>query len=385
MPELALSLSHPRRAYRLAVSCLFFLQGLCFASWASRIPSIQQSLNLSDSQLGLVLLALPLGSMLGLPLSGWLVTRFGSKRIAGNALLLYSLMLLVIGLSDSIIVLILTLIFFGLAGNIANIAINTQAVGVEARYGRNIMASFHGLWSLAGFTAAGIGGFMIGRGIVPFTHFLLVTVLILAALAASFSYLLPREEKQATKQRIFVRPDRTLLMLGLISFCCMICEGAMFDWSGIYFRKVVQADKNWIGAGYTAFMCTMATGRFFADWVASRIGLRRTLQFSGMLIASGLGLAVVFPYLLTAIAGFLIVGFGVSSVVPLVYSEAGKSKTMSPGMALAAVSSIGFIGFLVGPPLIGLVAGLFSLRISFLIIALIGLIVIVIARNKKEA
>ena len=335
--------------------------------------------------MGLVLLALPLGSMLGLPLSGWLVTRFGSKRIAGNALLLYSLMLLVIGLSDSIIVLILTLIFFGLAGNIANIAINTQAVGVEARYGRNIMASFHGLWSLAGFTAAGIGGFMIGRGIVPFTHFLLVTVLILAALAASFSYLLPREEKQATKQRIFVRPDRTLLMLGLISFCCMICEGAMFDWSGIYFRKVVQADKNWIGAGYTAFMCTMATGRFFADWVASRIGLRRTLQFSGMLIASGLGLAVVFPYLLTAIAGFLIVGFGVSSVVPLVYSEAGKSKTMSPGMALAAVSSIGFIGFLVGPPLIGLVAGLFSLRISFLIIALIGLIVIVIARNKKEA
>lgn len=383
MPDFALTLTHHRRAYRLAVSCLFFLQGLCFASWASRISSIQQSLNLTDARLGLVLLALPIGSILGLPLAGWLVTRFGSRRIAANALLLYSLLLLEIGFSDNISLLIGVLVVFGMAGNIANIAINTQAVGVEAQYGRNIMASFHGLWSLAGFTAAGIGNFMIGHSIVPFKHFILVTAVILAALAAAFSYLLPDEKKNsAVKQRIFVKPDRPLLMLGLIAFCCMICEGAMFDWSGVYFRKVVQADKDWIGAGFTAFMCTMATGRFLADWVAHRIGLRKTLQLSGILIALGLGLAVLLPYLLPAIIGFLIVGFGVSSVVPMVYSEAGKSRTMSPGMALAAVSSIGFIGFVIGPPLIGIIAGVSSLRISLLIIAFIGLTVAAIARRK---
>src|SRR5690349_12397687 len=150
MQDVAFTMDLPKRAYRLAVSCLFFMQGLCFATWASRIPTIQSELHLSDAALGGVLFALPIGSLLGLPLSGWMVTRFGSKRIATNAILLYSLLLVVIGLSGSVPVLIGTLILFGMAGNIANIAINTQAVGVEARYGRNIMASFHGLWSLAG-------------------------------------------------------------------------------------------------------------------------------------------------------------------------------------------------------------------------------------------
>lgn len=373
MAEITLSIDHQRRAYRLAVGTLFFLQGLCFATWASRIPSITQTLHLSDAVLGVVLFALPIGSMAALPFAGWMVTRWGSKRVATNSLLLYSLLLLAIGLSNSIALLVASLVLFGMAGNTANIAINTQAVGVEARYGRNIMASFHGLWSLAGFTAAGIGTYMIGRSVLPFNHFLLVTGAILAGVAAAFQYLLPNEEKGPGKQPLFVKPDSALLRLGIIAFCCMICEGAMFDWSGIYFQRVVEADRDWIGAGYTAFMSTMAAGRFLADGVVARIGFRKTIVLSGVLITAGLLLAVLFPSLPAAITGFFIVGFGVSSVVPLVYSEAGKSRRVSPGMALAAVSSIGFIGFLIGPPLIGVVAGLFGLRLSFGIIALIGL------------
>jgi len=384
MSELILSLARAKRAYRLAVGCLFFLQGLCFASWASRIPTIQQNLNLSDTALGIVLFALPVGSMIALPFAGWLVTRFGSKRIATNALLAYSIFLLGIGLSQNIFILVTSLVFFGMAGNISNIAINTQAVGVEARYGRNIMASFHGLWSLAGFTAAGIGTYMIGQAVIPFNHFLMITALILAGVAASFHYLLPNEEKTGTSSSLFVKPDRSLIKLGVIAFCCMICEGAMFDWSGIYFQKVVVAEKDLIGAGYTAFMLTMATGRFIADWIVSRFGFKRTIQISGFLIATGLGIAVLFPYVATAIIGFFIVGFGVSSVVPLVYSEAGRSKKVAPGIALAAVTSIGFLGFLIGPPLIGIVAGLFNLRISFLIIAIIGIIVVLVVRTTKE-
>ena len=379
MPELILSLEKAKKAYRMAVGCLFFLQGICFASWASRIPSIQQKLQLTDTALGVVLFALPVGSMIALPFSGWLVTKFGSKKIATNALLLYSVLLLCLGMSDNVVLLASSLVLFGMAGNLSNIAINTQAVGVEAKYGRNIMASFHGLWSLAGFTAAGIGTFMIGHSVVPFNHFLLVTALIFGGMAAAFQYLLPNEEKPATSTPFLIKPDKTLLRLGIVAFCCMICEGAMFDWSGIYFQKVVKAEKDWIGAGYTAFMLTMATGRFIADWVSHRLGFRKTIRISGLLIAAGLSIAVIFPYVLPSILGFLIVGFGVSSVVPLVYSEAGKSKRMSPGIALAAVSSIGFLGFLIGPPLIGIVAGLFSLRISFLIIAVIGMIVVSIA------
>src|SRR5215217_7194123 len=296
MSELILSLARAKRAYRLAVGCLFFLQGLCFASWASRIPTIQQNLNLSDTALGIVLFALPVGSMIALPFAGWLVTRFGSKRIATNALLAYSIFLLGIGLSQNIFILVTSLVFFGMAGNISNIAINTQAVGVEARYGRNIMASFHGLWSLAGFTAAGIGTYMIGEAIIPLYHFVLITMLIIAGLAFSFSFLIP---------------DKKLVLLGMIAFCSMICEGAMFDWSGIYFQKVVGAQKAWIGAGYTSFMCTMAAGRFMADKVVSKIGFTKTIQLSGLLIGIGLSVTVLFPTLLTSIISFLLVGFGV--------------------------------------------------------------------------
>jgi MFS family permease len=384
MPNVSLTLTENKRVYRIAVSILFFLQGICFASWASRIPSIQQSLELTDAALGGVLFALPVGSLIGLPLAGWLVTRHGSKKIAANAILLYSIFLVVIGLSKSISILIPALVFFGMAGNIANIAINTQAVGVESVYSRNIMASFHGIWSMAGFTAAGIGAFMIGREVIPLNHFLMIMAFILCGVAASFHYLLPSEERKTEQQKLFVKPDKSLIKLGFIAFCCMLCEGAMFDWSGIYFQKVVHADINWVGAGYTAFMCTMATGRFLADWVVGKKGFTTTIRTSGILIATGLLISVIFPYTASAIAGFLIVGFGVSSVVPLVYSEAGKSKTISAGMALAAVSSIGFLGFLIGPPLIGIVAGFFSLRISFTIIALIGITVAIMVGYLKQ-
>ena len=384
MAEILLSLEKSKRAYRIAVSCLFFLQGLCFATWASRIPSIQQSLRLSDTALGAVLFALPVGSMLALPFSGWLVNKFGSKRVATNSLLLYSLSLIALGFAPSTLLLICGLVVFGMAGNTANIAINTQAVGVEAKYERNIMASFHGLWSLAGFTAAGIGAFMIGNAIVPMHHFIIIASLIVLGIALSFQYLLPDEAKSSTSEKLFVKPDKSLVMLGLIAFCCMICEGAMFDWSGIYFQKVVGAKDGWIGAGYTAFMSTMAAGRFIADWVVSKVGFRKTIQLSGILIGVGLSIAVLFPSLAASIASFLLVGIGVSSVVPLVYSEAGKSKVMSTGKALAAVSSIGFLGFLLGPPLIGFIAGLSSLRFSFAYVALMGFIVTIIVSRIKH-
>jgi MFS family permease len=380
MSELILSIERPKRIYRIAVGILFFLQGLCFATWASRIPSIQQQLGISESMLGVILFALPVGSMISLLFSGKLVTRYGSKRVAVNTLLLYSLVLPMIGFSQSVPLLVVSLVLFGSAGNLANIAINTQAVHVEAKYGRNIMASFHGLWSTAGFVAAGVGTYMIGKGIIPLTHFVIMTTIIAAGVAASFHYLVNEEKTTTSSSPLFVKPDKRLLQLGIVAFCCMICEGAMFDWSGIYFQKVVQADQSMVGAGYTAFMCAMASGRFFADRVANKMRFAKTIFFSGLLITTGLAIAVLFPTVVLAIVGFLLVGFGVSSVIPLIYSEAGKSKTIAPGMALTAVSSIGFLGFLVGPPLIGVIAGAFSLRISFLLVACIGLLIAAIIR-----
>lgn len=362
-----------RGVHRLAVGAFFFIQGLCFASWASRIPSIQLSLGMSEAVLGTVLLALPAGLMLSLPLSGWLVAKVGSQRVLIISAVFYTFSLLSLGLAQSIFQLVLGLFVFGLVGNIMNISVNTQAVGVEALYKRSVMASFHGLWSLAGFSAAAVGTYMIGNNISPFQHYIYITIFVLLAALLSFRFTLQEDVNKQENQPIFARPDKSLLMLGIIAFCSMMCEGAMFDWSGVYFKKVVMADSTWVGAGFTAFMSTMAGGRFVADWFTSRFGIKKILRFSGLFTSAGLLIAVIFPDLYTAIVGFLLVGIGVSSVVPLVYSAAGKSKVLSPGVALAAVSTIGFAGFLIGPPLIGLVAGVTSLRVSFSLVALLGI------------
>ncbi len=385
MTDFALRFQETRRTHRIAVGVLFFLQGICFASWASRIPSIQQSLGLSESQLGVILFALPVGSMISLPFSGYIVSRFGSRLVVTTALVLYALILLLIGMAANRWQLMGVLLLFGIVGNLSNISVNTQAVGVEAIYQRSVMASFHGMWSVAGFTAAAIGAYMIGNGVIPYEHFLIILAVMLLTLVLTFRHALKEDVNSGnTSQKFFVKPDRPLLNLGLITFCSMICEGAMFDWSGIYFQKVVLAEKAWIGAGYTIFMCTMATGRFIADWFSTRFGLQRTLQVSGLLTASGLAISVLFPTLVPALIGFFLVGFGVSSIVPLVYSAAGRSKTMPAGMALAAVSSIGFLGFLFGPPLIGLLADVSSLRLSFAFIALMGLCVTAVSSMVKE-
>ena len=366
---------------RAAVVAMFFMAGLSFASWASRIPTIQQKLALTDAALGAVLFALPVGLMCSLPFSGWAITKVGSKKVVLTALVVYGIALVCLGLSQNTWQLVLSLLAFGFAGNAVNISINTQAVATEKLYGKPIMASFHGFWSLAGFTGAGIGIFMIGARILPFQHFILI--LIIVAITVFFAARYLKDDKIADSGPIFVMPDRSLLKLGAIAFCSMICEGAMFDWSGVYFKKVIAAPVALQGAGFTAFMLTMFIGRFIADGFASRFGLKRTLQISGSLTATGLLVAVIFPYFYTAIAGFLLVGAGVSSVVPMVYSAAGKSKIMSPGVALAAVSTIGFIGFLFGPPIIGFIAGLATLRASFIFIAVMGIGVVTVATKAR--
>lgn len=382
MSDQAIHFPFPRHYLRIAVGAVFFLPGLIFASWASRIATIQQTLNLSDASLGAILFSIPVGLILSLPVAGWLVSHIGSRKLVLAGLVMYALALIGLGASPNVPLLVACMVLYGFASNSVNIAVNTQAVAAEKLYGKPIMGSFHGLWSLAGFAGAGIGTIMIGQGVVPVQHFAVIALVVIILLFVFQRYLLDDSAKTETGPA-FVLPDRSLIKLGIIAFCSLICEGAMFDWSVIYFKKIINASGAWMGAGYTCFMCTMALGRFAADWFAARFGLKQTLQLSGLLTASGLLVAVIFPHLYTAMLGFLLVGFGVSSVVPMVYSVAGKSKTMSPGMALAAVSTIGFVGFLVGPPVIGFIAGAFSLRISFMLIAVMGLCVTGISSKVK--
>jgi MFS family permease len=372
-----------QRVHRIATSIFFFIAGVCFASWASRIPDIQARLHLNDAGLGSVLFALPVGLLISLPLSGWAVTRFGSKRVLLTGALFYPVVLCILGTVTATWQLVTGLLFFGLFGNLMNISMNTQAVGVEALYGRSVMASFHGVWSLAGFTGAAVGTLMVAGHVPPVIHFICIGALAIIAALISFNYSLDKDLPHDTTQPLFVMPDKSLMSLGLIALCCMVSEGSMFDWSGVYFKKVVTGGAALPTLGYVAFMGTMATGRFVGDWLATKTGVKRLLQMSGVVIAAGLLLAVIFPNVIMATAGFLLVGFGVSSVVPLVYSAAGRSGTMAPGVALAAVSTIGYFGFLFGPPLIGFIAQAASLRWSLTLIACLGFCTTILATKTK--
>jgi len=372
-----------KRVYRMAVGSFFFLAGLCFSSWASRIPDVQIKLHMNNATLGAVLLSLPTGLLTSLPVAGWLVAKFGSRIVAICAAFLYCCTLPLLGFAETTGQLVASLFLFGMGGNLLNISINTQAVGTEAIYGRSIMASYHGLWSLAGFSGALIGTLLIHVGLLPWQHFLIICGMAMIIILSAFRYLLGNDTNRNEHQPIFARPDKSLIILGLIAFCCMICEGAMFEWSGVYFRKVIQPANGLVTIGFTAFMCTMATGRFVGDWTATRVGKKTTLQLSGILAATGLFIAVIFPYYYSAIFGFLLVGAGVSSVVPLVYGSAGRSKILSPGVAIAAVSTIGYLGFLFGPPFIGFIAQASSLRISLGLVGLLGSVIALLASKQK--
>ena len=359
---------------RIAVSVFFFNQGLAFASWASRIPDIKTTLHLNEAALGSILLALPIGQLCTMPFSGRLVTRFGSKYVLRIAAIGYVLSLTNIGLVNKPWQLVVALTAFGIFGNLCNISVNTQAVHAEMKYERPIMASFHGIWSTAGFTGALIGSLMMKLDIKPYYHFWIIAVFgISMVLVFNRFLLLTPTSKSASSFTRFKWPHGSLLMLGVIAFCCLSAEGCMFDWSGVYFKQVVKAEGSLISLGYASFMIMMATGRFTGDSLAQKFGRKKMVQLSGILIFFGMMIAVVFPYLVSATIGFLIIGFGVSSIIPLMYSTAGKVKEVASGIAIATVSGIGFFGFLMGPPLIGYIAQLAGLQYSFAVIALMGL------------
>jgi MFS family permease len=360
------------RQHRVAVSVFFFIAGCTFASWASRIPHIQAKLHLNEAQLGSVLLALPIGLLTSSLIVGGFIARFGSRTMLRIAATLYSTILLTLGFAHATWQLALCLFFFGLAGNMFNVSVNTQAVGVEKMYGRSIMASFHGIWSLAGFSGAAIGTILIWMQLLPWQHFLCISAAGLLASSLFISKTI-QQTSNSHHRKGFAWPDKKLLQLGLIAFGNLVCEGTMFDWSGVYFKKVVMAPASLTTLGYAAFMACMATGRFVADRFVMRIGSRRMLQYAGILIALGLLLSTIFPSVVMATLGFMLVGFGVSSVVPIIYSQAGQTNKMHPGQALASISTIGFLGFLAGPPIIGFVAQATSLRLSFVLVAFIGL------------
>lgn len=368
---------------RLAIFCLYFCSGMCFSSWASRIPDIKNSLGLGDAAWGTILLMIPIGQICGMTISGLLISRVGSKRILPLALTGYVLALLLIGLSGSEYALIMSLIFFGFCGNFCNISVNTQAVTLEATYNKPIMASFHGGWSLAGLAGASVGLLMASLKFKPIYHFCIIGTLVLIALYLNMRYLQTDIRKRKDPSDVAARkknkPEKFLFLLGIVAFCGMAAEGAMADWSGLYLIDVVGTPVHMAPIGLAAYMITMASGRFVIDKATQKWGSQRVVQVGGILIAIGLFAAVAFPHFITTIIAFMIIGLGTAGIVPTVYSIAGQKTKISTSIALTLVSSVSFLGFLMGPPLIGYIASATNLRYSYALIGMFGICIVALA------
>lgn len=366
---------------RIATSLFFVGMGFCFSTWASRIPDIKSTLHLSEGLLGSLLFIMPLGQLAAMPFSGRAVTKFSSRTISIISLIIYGISLILLGLATTSYQLAGGLFLFGFVSNYCNIAINTQGVYTQQSFEKPIIGSFHGSWSIAGFFGALIGFLMLSFELSAFQHFIIAFFLVLLIVVSNYKYLLKgqtKQEKVTESYSFWKNPDLNLVWLGIICFCGMASEGIMFDWSGVYFKEIVKAPGALVVLGYTLFMISMASGRFLSDILVAKFGAKKVLITSGLVISAGLYLAVLLPYLISCSIAFILVGLGVSNVIPIIFTIAGNNKKVPTGIALTIVTSISFLGFLIGPSVIGFIAELTNLRYSFALIGLFGLLISVL-------
>lgn len=369
---------------RLANTVFYFISGFGYGTWASRIPSIQRELGLNEAQLGALLFAMPIGLMITLPITGRILSTYSSKAVMLFGALFFSIVLSLIGFSSTVWQLAIMLFCLGSSRNLLNISTNAQGLAVQTLYSKSITATFHGVWSLAGFAGGAVGSVMVYYNVAAAYHLLMVSVVSVILSAWFYSSTMYQQPIPQTNKKLISLPQGPLLKLAFICFACMACENTMYDWSAIYFEKAVNVPHDTATFGFVAYMIAMTTGRFVGDAAVNKYGVKPVLNYSGIFIFSGLMLSVILPYTITAGLGFILVGLGVSCIVPTVFQIAGRSTKMSSGTALASMSTIGYLGFLLVPPLVGFVAEAASLRWSFGIIAILGVLVVVLVRTIKN-
>lgn len=397
-------LSYSKEKIRYAVLSLFLVQGLCFASWASRLTDIKSSFDLKDLlHFGLLVTLQPIGKFLAIPIVGFLLQRIGSKNTVLISLGGFISSLFFIGLTSNIYFLGTFFVLFGICWNMTDISLNTQAIEVERIYGRTIIATFHAGWSIAACIGALIGFCMININVSPRLHFIIVTLICLAVLFYSYRFLLDevhakQKEVKATEIKSekkfnwkIIFSETILFQLGLVWMFALIIENTMFDWSNVYFESTIHAPKT-MQVGFLVFMVMMTTGRLLANsayriWTKPTVlKIASTLIFVGFFTSSIL-VGQVDTLLVKVIInslGFMLIGLGISCIVPTIYSIVGdKVKTISVGTALTIMSGISFVGPLVTNVFVGFVSKNWGLQMAYLSIGFIGLCILLIVSLSK--
>ena len=375
-----------RRQAWWGTSALFLVHGLIVSTWVSRIPAIQSGLHLANGVLGLTLLASALGAVSTIPIAGWSVTRYGSKKVTTVASIAFCLSILLPALATNAVSLACTLFVWGALAAAMDVSMNAQGVEVEKAMGNPTMSRFHGMFSLGGMLGAGAGGMVAARGIATLPHFAISGVLNALVVVAIAGLLLDTHVAPAgTEHRLpFRKIPPVLLALSAIGFCILLAEGAIADWTAVYLRQVLHAGPGTAAAGYAVFSAAMAIFRFLGDAVTARLGPLRTLRAGSLVAAAGLLTALCAFSASWSLPGFALAGAGFSVIIPLVFGSGGRVEGISPGAGIATVTGIGYAGFIVGPPAIGFASQLVTLRYALGIVVACCLISALLAKSVER-
>ncbi|CAB3785225.1 MFS transporter [Paraburkholderia fynbosensis] len=360
---------------RIATVGVFLANGFGIGAWAVEVPRIKESLALSDTSLGIALFAFALGAIVAMPLAGQLAPRFGSGRATALLGAAFVIALPLPAFAPSLAVLCLVLFALGAANGALDVSMNGHASTIETQWRAPIMSSFHAAWSAGGLLGAATGA-MLQKGSVGVIGGLLAPDVFIAVLIVSAATLALRDlgPRAAVASSGFAWPSGGVMKLAMLAFLCMLVEGAVADWSAVYLRSTLNQEASVAAIGYSAFAFSMAACRIVGDVSVRRFGSSRVVALGGLVAVAGLALVLSLPSVLTACVGFAMAGVGLANIVPVIFSAAGRS-TVTPATGVSMAATAGYAGFLVGPPLIGLGAGVLGLRVALCVLVMATAIV----------
>jgi predicted MFS family arabinose efflux permease len=366
----------------VALRTQFFVMGVLFATWGVHVPIVKAHYGLGEQTLALAMLASGVGALAALAYAGRIVGRYGPRVVAAVMGCISCGAIACLEASTQYAALIAVMLVFGSFGSLFDVSLSAEASEIERLAGKPMMSGFHGMFSLGGMAGAGLGSAVPALGLTPQGHLLLATGLCAAAILIASRAMLPLPEKHdAEAKQPLSLPRGPLLLLGVLASMGLIAEGAMYDWSVLFMKQERASDASTAALAYASFSGAMAAGRFGGDWVRARLAPRRLLRASGVLAAAGMALTLAVPSPLVALAGFALVGLGLSNVVPMLFSAASQVPGVSPAHGIAAVSGVGYLGMMAGPPLIGLIAEHSSLTTGLLVVVVFAAFMAVSAKR----
>jgi len=366
---------------RRASLLIFLVCGIGLSSWAPMVPFAKINLGLDDAALGIVLLSLGAGAILTMPFSGMLINKYGSRKVTLAAATVIALILPLLLLASSAVELAIALFIFGAAIGSIDVAMNSHAVLVQKRYGKHIMSSFHGMFSLGGlFGSIGLG-FLIKFGLSPTIAAVAISAMLFLIAATQYKNLFPHSEEETVESFSFAVPRGPVLVLGLMCFVFFLAEGALLDWSAVFLQFNRNFEPSMSGLGYAAFSIAMAAMRLTGDKIVQQLGSRKIVLYGAIVAAAGYFIAVSIPWPGAALIGFILVGLGAANTVPVFFTAAGNVPNVPAAVSLAAVTTLGYSGQLAGPALIGFIAELTSLPIA---LGFVGILLLAVAVSYRQ-